>query len=189
MSKKLFDKKFVHFLWDDSLEGKEGFFADNIGDLITSVNNNGDKNIASKSKYQDTPFYEAGSDWRFFYYDPNYECKRAYNEGKQIQISGDGEIWVDWEDKREPDWDTIFLFRIKPEEEPKPKRMTYRMLAEWLAKGNGQQSSTECSVRYTFQETIKEDENKEVPVDYKIRRWNSNEWIEPTVDVYNVDCK
>lgn len=25
-------------------------------------------------------------------------------------------------------------------------------------------------------------------VTYKIRRWNSNEWIEPTVDVYFSDC-
>ena len=32
-------------------------------------------------------------------------------------------------------------------------------------------------------------ENKEVSTKLKIRRWGSDEWIEPTVDVYNKDCK
>ena len=32
-------------------------------------------------------------------------------------------------------------------------------------------------------------ELKELPEEYTIRRWGSDEWIEPTVDVYEEDCK
>lgn len=35
---ELFNEKFVHFLWSDELEGKEGFFADKIKLLIERVN-------------------------------------------------------------------------------------------------------------------------------------------------------
>ena len=66
--------------------------------------------------------------------------------------------------------------------------MTHRQLAEWLAKGNGQ---------YKFDDTmffshltyhyIEDDE----PVDESIpiRRWDSDEWVVPTVDIYERDCR
>lgn len=34
---ELFDKRFVHFMWDDSLKGKVGFFADSIDELRDSI--------------------------------------------------------------------------------------------------------------------------------------------------------
>jgi hypothetical protein len=36
----LFDKKFVHFMWSDELEGKTVFFADYISNLKERVENN-----------------------------------------------------------------------------------------------------------------------------------------------------
>ena len=193
---ELFDKKFVHFMWDYELEGKEGFFADNISRLVIDVN------TACKKKFhkcemtptgiQDDSFPFGFSDngffyYKFFYYDPLYEYKKAYNEGKIVQIKDNiHNKWVDikcdgilWSENAETG-----TYRIKSG----LKRMTYRQLAEWLAKGNGQQSSTECSIRFTFQEVVKADENKEVPEDYVIRRWGSEEWIAPTADVYFNDC-
>lgn len=80
-------------------------------------------------------------------------------------------------------------------EEPKTsKRMTYRQLAEWLAKGNGQVSYSDRSTAITvcvetFNSYFEKKDNIEVPFDYKIRRFGSDEWIEPTIDVYMEDCK
>lgn len=67
------------------------------------------------------PFTLNGSDgdYRFFYYDPNYECKRAYAEGKQIQHVSYSNDWIDC--KGEPDWENESNFRIKPEE-PKSRQ-------------------------------------------------------------------
>ena len=120
---ELFDKKFVHFMWDDELEGKKGFFDDSINDLIDVVNddpinnpyNNGYGTVV-KSNNDDEPFLKKESDisWKFFYYDPNYECKKAYAEGKQIQLFNPDT--GDWIDSDEPEWLDILKYRIKPEE-------------------------------------------------------------------------
>lgn len=136
---ELFEKRFVHFLWEDELEGKEGFFADDICTLMTCVLG-GNIHYAKvrKSLNPAFPFKDTNNnDWLFFYYDPNYDCKRAYAEGRQIQfkrlVNG---TWCDC-GNMECLWKDFYKYRIKPEE-PKSRRMTYRELAEWLAKGNGQ---------------------------------------------------
>ncbi len=109
-----FEDKFVHFRWDDSLKGKKCFVADSLGGLEESVEERGLEILFTEGN-KEFPFETEHDFYRFVYYDPNYDLKMAYKEGKQIQISGDGEIWVDWEDEREPDWDGVFQFRIKPE--------------------------------------------------------------------------
>ena len=190
---KLFDKKFVHFMWDDKLKGKEGFFADSIDVLNSYIEDCNDNRVGkvSVSNRSDFPFRNSCSGmYRFFYCDPNYEVKRAfYKEGKTVQYFDEVSAqWLDifkefdviWYDKRG--------YRVKPEEE-KQKRMTYRQLAEWLARGKGQQTSTDCTVRYTFQEVLESEENKEIPENYKIRYWGSDEWIEPTEREYLVSVK
>lgn len=106
-----FENRFVHFTWDDSLEGKKGFFADNIDDLRNSVIGNGYKNTVSESDHKCKPFYEGGSYWRFFYHDPNYEPKLAYEKGKKIQFKCFG----DWTDIDTPAWSDDTKYRIKPE--------------------------------------------------------------------------
>lgn len=66
---------------------------------------------------------------------------------------------------------------------PKPKRMTKRQLAMWLAKGNGECSSCGLSNAYDNYHYQKGDENKLVGDGYKVRKWDSDEWVEPTVDL------
>lgn len=78
---------------------------------------------------------------------------------------------------------------IYPYEEPPKKRMTNRQLAEWLARGNGERSSNESSGAYASNFYNKVDEGKAVPSDCVIRSWDSDEWVEPTVDIYERDCK
>ena len=229
---ELFDKKFVHFMWDDELEGKECFVSQSIKALIDIVNMNLRYAIVEINK-------KVAEQWSFFYYDPNYVTKRAYVEGKTIQYLTDNGQWETilsnmelmshieqgrqlrvkpeadkfaelkkafaegkkiqvalvgtdnkWIDCNEPLWDDECKFRIKPEE-PKQKRMTYRQLAEWLAKGNGQYceditislSSKSIGLYYTCADDV------EVPVNARICRWNSYAWIEPTVEVYEEGCK
>lgn len=87
--KGLFDKTFVHFLWDDELDGKECFVASEIDDLVKAVNENskGHKYKVHKSNDPSWPF-QAESDCEpscFAYYDPLYEYKLAWANGKSIE--------------------------------------------------------------------------------------------------------
>lgn len=78
---------------------------------------------------------------------------------------------------------------LYPYEEPPKQRMTNRQFCEWLAKGNGQwqwKDSSQYHIDYSYSETI---ENKEVDKDIIIRTWGTDEWVSPTVDIYERDCK
>jgi len=112
---------------------------------------------------------------------------QAYEEGKKIQCKYLREEEDCWCDCNIPHWNWhVFYYRVKPEEE-KPKRMTKRQLAEWLAKGFG-----ECAFNMVvcFQwDYDMGEENTLVNKDVLIRPWGSDDWVEPTVDIYERDCK
>lgn len=78
---------------------------------------------------------------------------------------------------------------IYPYEEPPKKRMTNRQLSEWVTKGNGEFTPNALAGIYTEYSYRKCVEDYEVDKDIKIRFWDSEEWIEPTVDIYERDCK
>lgn len=80
-------------------------------------------------------------------------------------------------------------YLLYPYEEPPKKRMTSRQLAEWLAKGNGQYTTESYGRVYVAYDYYKEKENNEVDRRIIIRPWDSEEWVEPTVDIYERDCK
>ena len=80
-------------------------------------------------------------------------------------------------------------YLLHPYEEPPKKRMTFRQLAEWLAKGNGQYTTEDYGRTYNAYDYYKEKENNEVDRRIIIRPWDSEEWVEPTVDIYERDCK
>lgn len=78
---------------------------------------------------------------------------------------------------------------LYPYEEPPKQRMTNRQFCEWLTKGNGQwqwKDSPQYHTDYSYSET---DDNKEVDEDIVIRPFSTDTWIEPTVDIYERDCK
>lgn len=89
----------------------------------------------------------------------------------------DGEYsWCPWQ----------FLY---PYEESPKQRMTNRQFCEWCNKGNGQwkwKDSSQCLTAYSYYET---NDNKEVDEDIHIRSWGSDEWVEPTTNIYERDCK
>ena len=112
---ELYDKRFVHFMWDDKLEGQKVFVADNINTLIERIKKS--TSIYKVHWSRDTGMPFESDDlvrYRFAYYDPNYEVKRAfYKEGKQIQVAYKGaNNWVDCD---EPEWVDGCQFRVKPE--------------------------------------------------------------------------
>lgn len=140
--KKIFDKKFVHFMWDDSLEGKVGFYSDSIDSLIKFVDCNSTEytGCVKRNCMNDTyPFniIQSGSSFQFFYYDPNYECKRAYAQGKTIQCRSKGED--KWFVTSHPNWLDTCEYRVKPEKTWRPFKDIAELKQTWLAK-NGAKS-------------------------------------------------
>ena len=75
------------------------------------------------------------------------------------------------------------------EEEEKPVRMTNRQLAEWLARGFGSWKTRRSPTVYMDISYPILEENTPVSDSFHIRPWGSDEWIEPTVDIYERDCK
>lgn len=91
---------------------------------------------------------------------------------------------------------TQYQFIREVIEEDKPKLMTNRQLAEWLAKGNGQmvlvnEKEQIDSLDFIFTHyNFREREGGElVGQDIRIRSWDSDEWVMPTVVIYERDCK
>ena len=118
------------------------------------------------------------------------EVMQAYEEGKQIQIRAIRINKSDWVDSYgEPNWDwDFFEYRIKPEEE-KPVRMTNRQLAEWLSRGFGSWKTKRSPTVYMDISYPIFEENTPVSDSFHIRPWGSDDWVEPTVDIYERDCK
>ena len=83
---------------------------------------------------------------------------------------------------------------LYPYEDTSYQGMTNLQLAEWLAKGNGQwkwkqkyDSNTEMYVCTAYVYDIC-DENKQ-PNNIVIRPFGTDEWVTPTVAIYERDCK
>ena len=121
---KLFDKRFVYFVWDDMLAGKEVFASNDIYSLMDCVNNGGEiEGLVKEYGYSNCPFITVIGNrvYKFVYYDPNYEVKRAYfKEGKKVQYKTiDAKNWCDLISDiglNEPYlWNDNFEWRIKPE--------------------------------------------------------------------------
>ena len=111
---ELYDKKYVYFEWEDKLEGKKVILAHTIKDIKEFVANGDKGRFFIAQKGDDLPFTNGICECEFAYYDPNYEVKKAYNEGKMIQVQHTGE--GDWEDfVGVPNWLEDYNYRIKPE--------------------------------------------------------------------------
>lgn len=138
--KKIFDPRFVHFMWNDELEGKMGFTADNIDVLQDAV----EKNNLDR-RYMVTGFggdnYPFGVEpqvrFRFFYYDPLYIFKMAWKKGRAVQYMTTINVKNGWADVTE-DWawdinhDT--QYRIKPEKDLRPFKDVQELKNAWSCK-------------------------------------------------------
>ena len=121
-----FEPKYVHCFWNDELEGKKGFVDDTMGGLKHIVeSNNKDwfgeicKNLNDNQISYPFGLEDKSGDKDYYqlcYYDPLYEIKVAYEEGKTIQYFS--KVTDKWEDcKGRPLLNGDFTgYRIKPEE-------------------------------------------------------------------------
>ena len=88
MENKLFDKRFVYFMWDNVLEGKDVFEADAIGLLRDNVNNHSDMSKVYENRNDKLyPFVRLNDElkFKFVYYDPNYNFKKAFLDGNVVE--------------------------------------------------------------------------------------------------------
>lgn len=70
-----------------------------------------------------------------------------------------------------------------------PQIMTDRQLSEWIVKGNGVYSYEDSDFAYTNYAYHKSRPDDPVSDSIFIRSWDSEEWVLPTVDIYERDCR
>lgn len=178
----VFEKKYIYCLWDDTLASKEAFFADDVVDLhdIVKYNVLDYKDVIKFSGYEKEPFKSAkfcNTNWKFAYYDPNYEWRLAAEQGETVQI-----LFKDtWQDvlpdhnwgKHENE-----TYRIKPKE----KLATNRQLAEWLARGMGEICFYKDEILSNVKLSYYNYENDDEPAtEVLVRTWEDVDWSEPTL--------
>lgn len=71
--------------------------------------------------------------------------------------------------------------------EPKPRRATSLELVKWLAQGNGQFTHVKAEGAWTELEIVKGDEGKPCNPNWRVRKWDDEEWHEPTVDYMGLE--
>lgn len=183
---ELFNKRFVHFMWDESLVGKEGFFSDSVGGLIVAAKgNSGVKGMVMRESAEfNLEFVSAnGSNWKFFYYDPLYDYKWNYHKGRKVQCKLPISGWTDIGIGGEHVWDYNCEYRVVIEEDKeRPLRLTWKQLARWLIMGNGQAVSEHRHLVFSTISYEEKQENCELPEGWQVRKWNDDEWHEPTTD-------
>lgn len=79
-----------------------------------------------------------------------------------------------------------FIREVIEEEKEKPKLMTNRQLSEWCIKCGMARHKEIVFGRWDYRI---EDEDDCVEDDALIRPWDSDEWVKPTVEIYERDCK
>lgn len=185
-----FEDKFVHFRWSDDLEGKEGFFGDSIQELEEQVAKDCSERIerstCEKCFEAAHPFQKKSnkSAWNFFYYDPLFDIKKAYEEGKNIECKGPSDSeWiglVNGLDVNEINWRPEALYHIiDSSNSSKETPLTNKELARWIAMGAGQVMShlKYCGIVWSYYEG---DDDEPVSDGYKVRFWNDPVWHKPT---------
>lgn len=118
MGFKYFDMKYVYNEWHPELKGKLCFYDDEIDNLILEVENEelDNRGCVSKSdKCTVLPFFIENSmaAFGYVYYDPNLECKIAFNKGQQLQYNLNG-AWYDFPLDDKPNWESDYEWRVKP---------------------------------------------------------------------------
>lgn len=70
---------------------------------------------------------------------------------------------------------------------PKPKPVTYRELARWLAEGNGEVKNSN-TVLTNWNHSI-DNENEFLSEKFSVRKWDDTEWHKPTREYLGLEDK
>ncbi len=75
-------------------------------------------------------------------------------------------------------------------EESKPKLVTYRELAKWLAQGNGElRIDMKGTAVNTYMCYALDSANEPVPPNYVVRKWEDDDWNQPTREYLGLEDK
>lgn len=124
---------------------------------------------------------------KYYFCDSLHDIKNAI-ENEDIDCVGELTFVLDdpspFQMNNKYGWQFIYPY------EEQTKLMTNRQLAEWLSKGHGEFSKESYSLAYLNFSYLKvREESKEVDEDILIRSWGSDEWVKPSTDIYERDCK
>lgn len=72
-------------------------------------------------------------------------------------------------------------------EEPESRRATELELARWLAQGNGCFTNVDGTYCWTGTEYDRSNPGKECSPDWRVRKWDDEEWHEPTADYMGLE--
>lgn len=122
---------------------------------------------------------------KYYFADSLLNLKERIENNSESNIGILEKINLGFRSFSDGDYSWEFLY---PYEEPPKQRMTNVQFMEWLAKGNGVYKS-EGGYVHTYLFELEELLDEEVDKGLLIKSWDSEEWIEPTVDIYERDCK
>ena len=176
------EKEFIRFMPDSELKGKTVIYGDNIIDLqdrvwkYVSCNDENFIDIVTDVREDEFPFEVNGNIWRFVYYDPYLELKKAYKQGKVIELyeESDG-TWDTLEE--EPNW-YFDPSHYRIAEEP---LATFKEFTRWIGSNKGQwkyeEQVTVNTGCFSYALTI---EDEPIMPGILVRKWDDTEWVKPT---------
>lgn len=87
----IYSKSYVHFEWDESLEGRKGWMANSIGQIKSMLIRNVTPGYIYRTGCDEHPFEDIEGDlYRFAYYDPYYDFRYALLNGEPVEFSYTG---------------------------------------------------------------------------------------------------
>lgn len=177
-----FEQEFVRFMPDNELKGKKVIYADDIIALqervLEYVSGNGENFIGIVTGVHEAefPFGVNGNVWRFVYYDPYLELKKAYKQGKVIELYDESD--GTWETlKEEPNW----YFDPSHYRIAEDRPVTNKEFVRWMGSNLGQWRYEKSIAVYTgffsYALTI---EDEPISPSILVRKWDDTEWVKPT---------
>lgn len=80
-----------------------------------------------------------------------------------------------------------FMHCAEIPEAPKSRRATELELAKWLAQGNGCFTNVDGDYCWTYAEFDRTNPGKECIKNWRVRKWDDEEWHEPTADYMGLE--
>ena len=171
-----FESAYVRFMWTDTLSDVDVFYAKDIEELKHNVEfKNEDKYGKVVFSFEKSdPFKPANDDsgrhYKFVYFDPYYQLKRAWEKNETIQCSDSEGVWHDISN---PEWNIDpSRYRVKPK-----IGVTNREFSRWLAEGNGEYFIKGSGALHTTWDYLSSEENEEPNFNIFVRRWDSDLWF------------
>lgn len=171
--------------WEEWMRGTPAFFGNTYEELYDHVVYE-HNHMHIKDWSESTGFMPEEEDKRYLMImlDNNFEAKQAYARNRPIEQLKNGKWWkVPIGDSPDFSCSICRADKAVAKEPASPKELiTLKQLAMWLAKGYGQcmqegEYLTQSDFLYDCN-----DDDRPVPVNYRVRKWEDDLWHIPTVE-------